>query len=129
MGWLFHNDMLRSQTPAEYITQHFSCETDTHKAIVLATATVKGTIFAAIRNEIKSSGIVYIFCGVFLFKNNKRDGFGYKDMDEFHGPLRSRLPGPHHAPAVACRRYAKPRLRRAMARRSRRRETTSRHGS
>lgn len=86
MGWLFHNDMLRSQTPAEYITQHFSCETDTHKATVLATATVHGTIYAAIRNEIKSSGVAYVFCGVFLFKNNKRDGFGYKDMDESCGP-------------------------------------------
>lgn len=86
MGWLFHNDRLRSQTPAEYITQHFSSETDTHKAIVLATATVHRTIYGAIRNEIKTSSVAYVFCGVFLFKNNKRDGFGYKDIDETMGP-------------------------------------------
>ncbi|WP_292531527.1 hypothetical protein [Methylocystis sp.] len=86
MGWLFHNDMLTHQTPAEYIAQHFSHENDTCKATVIATATVRGTIYAAIRNEIKNTNKTYVFCGVFLFKNNKKDGFGYKDMDEGMGP-------------------------------------------
>jgi hypothetical protein len=86
MGWLFQNDRLTSQTPAEYITQHFTYETDACKATVLAAATVRGTIYAAIRNEIKSTGASYVFCGVFLFKNNKKDGFGYKDIDEAMGP-------------------------------------------
>ncbi len=86
MGWLFHNDMLQSQTPAEYIAEQYSRETDVYRVNVLATATVGGTIYAAIRNEIKGACAAYVFCGVFLFKNNKKDGFGYKSMDEAMGP-------------------------------------------
>jgi hypothetical protein len=86
MGWLFHNDMLQSQTPAEYIAEQYSRETDVYRVNVLATATVGGTIYAAIRNEIKGACAAYVFCGVFLFKNNKKDGFGYKSIDEAMGP-------------------------------------------
>ena len=42
MGWLFHNDMLQSQTPAEYIAEQYSRETDVYRVNVLATATVGG---------------------------------------------------------------------------------------
>ena len=86
MGWLFKIDMLEHQTPAEYIAEHFSVETEETRASVLATATAGGTIYAAIRNENKRTGAVYVFCGVFLFKNNRRDGFGYKSMTETMGP-------------------------------------------
>jgi len=40
MGWLFKIDMLQHQTPAEYIAEHFSVETEETKASVLATAIV-----------------------------------------------------------------------------------------
>ena len=86
MGWLFHNEKLRHQTPVAYITKHFSFDGETAKATVLAAAAVRGTIYAAIRNEDKTTGKAYVFCGVFLFKNNNRDGFGYKDMCESMGP-------------------------------------------
>ena len=82
MGWLFHNEKLRHQTPVAYITKHFSFDGETAKATRLAAAAVRGTIYAAIRNEDKTTGKAYVFCGVFLFKNNNRDGFGYKDMCE-----------------------------------------------
>ncbi len=93
MGWLFHNDKLRHQTPAHYITEHFTHESETAKNTVIAAATVKNTIYAAIRREIKSTGQIFTFCGVFLFKNNNRDGFGYKDMDETMGPGEADCPG------------------------------------
>ena len=86
MGWLFQNDKLRHQTPEQYITKQFTYDGKTSSAIVVAAATVGSTIYAAIRNENKALGTSYVFCAVILFKNNDRDGFGYKDMDESMGP-------------------------------------------
>ena len=86
MGWLFHNDKLRHQTPAEYITKHFTHDDETASATVLATATIRNTVYAAIRNTDKKTGASYIFCAVVLFRNNDRDGFGYKATDEGMGP-------------------------------------------
>lgn len=86
MGWLFKNDKLQHQTPAQYITEHFTYESEMSKNTVIAAATVKNTIYAAIKREIKSTGQVFTFCGVFLYKNNCKDGFGYKDIDETMGP-------------------------------------------
>lgn len=86
MGWLFHNQKLRHETPVQYITREFSHESETAKATVLAAAPVRGTIYAAVRNEDKTTGKTYVFCAVILFKNSERSGFGYKDMDESCGP-------------------------------------------
>jgi hypothetical protein len=86
MGWLFQNDKLRHQTPAEYITRAFTHDNETTAATVITAAAVGGTIYVAIRNHDKTTGKSYVFCGVILFKNNERDGFGYKDMDESMGP-------------------------------------------
>lgn len=47
---------------------------------------MRGTIYAAVRNEDKTTGKTYVFCAVILFKNSERSGFGYKDMDESCGP-------------------------------------------
>jgi hypothetical protein len=86
MGWFYPNDKLRHQTPAQYITRELTGEGPTGRATVLATATVRNTIYAAIRNEDKASGKSYVFAAVILFRNTKRDGFGYKQMDEGMGP-------------------------------------------
>lgn len=86
MGWLFHNQKLRHETPVQYITRELSHESEAAKATVLAAATVRGTIYAAVRNEDKTTGKTYVFCAVILFKNSERSGFGYKDMDESCGP-------------------------------------------
>jgi len=86
MGWLFHNEKLRHEAPVQYITREFSHESETAKATVLAAAAVRGTIYAAIRTENKTTGKTYVFCAVILFKNSERSGFGYKNMDESCGP-------------------------------------------
>ncbi|MEO9191632.1 MAG: hypothetical protein ABI224_16750, partial [Acetobacteraceae bacterium] len=86
MGWLFLHHKLRHQTPAEYVTQHFTHDNGTTSATVLATATVGGTIYAAIRNADTSTGKSYVFAAVILFRNNEKDGFGYKELDEGMGP-------------------------------------------
>src|SRR3954464_218536 len=71
MGWLFHDDKLRHQTPAEYFAQHFTHESENHSAavIAIATATVRGTVYVAIRNLNKETGATYVFCAVIRFKN------------------------------------------------------------
>jgi len=86
MGWLFQHDPLAHETPADHFTREFTHESETTKATVLATATVHGTVYAAIRNPNKQTGYSYVFCAVILFKNSQRDGFGYKDIDETMGP-------------------------------------------
>lgn len=86
MGWLFQNDPLRHETPASYIVREFSHHNEQRRATVLATATVGNVIYAAIRNEEKTTGQTYVFAGVFLFKNTRREGVGYKDMSEGMGP-------------------------------------------
>ena len=59
---------------------------------MIAAAAVGGTIYAAIRNHDRTTGKSYVFCAVILFKNNERDGFGYKDMDESMGPCEVNCP-------------------------------------
>ena len=92
MGWLFHSEKLRHQTPAEYLTQHFTHDSESYSATVIATATVRGTVYAAIRNLNKGTGAGYIFCAVILFKSSDKDGFGYKDMDDGTGPCEADCP-------------------------------------
>ena len=92
MGWLFQNAKLRHETPVAYITREFTHESETASATVLAAAAVRGTIYAAIRNHDKQTGTSYVFCAVILFKNNERDGFGYKDMCESMGPCEVACP-------------------------------------
>src|SRR5271157_5610636 len=92
MGWLFHNDKLRHQTPAQYIIEHFSHESETARTTVLAAAAVRSTIYAAIRNEDKTSGRSYVFCAVIPFRNSEKSGFGYKEQDESQGPVQCLCP-------------------------------------
>lgn len=86
MGWLFQREKLRHETPAEYFTRHFTHDSETASATVVATSTVRGTVYGAIRNHDKQTGASYVFCAVILFRNSDKDGFGYKDMDEGVGP-------------------------------------------
>lgn len=88
MGWLYRNQKLRHETPVQYVMRAFSNDT----ARVLDAASVRGAIYAAIRNTDTSSGKSYVFCAVILFRNNDRDGFGYKAMDESAGPYAADCP-------------------------------------
>lgn len=92
MGWLFQNDPLTHQTPADYITRQFSWTDGKRGATVLATATVGNVIYAAIRNFDDEAGTSYVFAGVILFRNSRKDGFGYKDMCESMGPVECNCP-------------------------------------
>ena len=85
MGWTYVK-LSRHETPVEYITRTFSYERNGAKAAVLAAAAVRGTIYAAIRQQDRPTAKPYVYCAVVLFKNNRRDGFGYKDMSESMGP-------------------------------------------
>ena len=86
MGWLVHDEKLSHETPVQYVTREFTHTSGRRQATVLDAAAVRGTIYAAIRNTDTETGKSYVFCAVILFKNNKRDGFGYKAMDECMGP-------------------------------------------
>ena len=92
MGWLFQNQKLRHETPADYITRTFTYDGEIRRSTVLATATVGNVIYAAIRNEEKETGRAYVFAAVVLFRNSARDGFGYKDMCESMGPVECDCP-------------------------------------
>jgi hypothetical protein len=92
MGWLFQHEPLRHETPAEYITRQFTHESDTQATTVLATATVGQVIYGAVRVHAKAANTTIVLGMVVLFKNNARDGFGYKDMDETMGPVECDCP-------------------------------------
>jgi hypothetical protein len=86
MGWLVQNDMLRHITPVDYFIKHFSNENETRRSTVIAAAAVRGTVYAAVRHEMKTTGKTYVFRAVIPFKNNARQGFGYNAMHEAMGP-------------------------------------------
>ena len=72
--------------------REFFHENDATKITVLAAAAVRGAIYAAIRHEDKGVAEATFFCAVILFRNNKRDGFSYKAMDETMGPCKVDCP-------------------------------------
>lgn len=92
MGWMFQNEPLRDETPASYVLRHFTHENDSVRRTVLAAATVSKVVYAAIRNEAKQTGHDYVFAVIILFENNRRQGFGYKDMSEGMGPCECDCP-------------------------------------
>ena len=60
---------------------------------MLDAAVVDGTRYAAVRNvNYLDPGCDYVYSAVILFRNNDRDGFGYKDMCESMGPHEADCP-------------------------------------
>lgn len=92
MRWLFQDHPLRHERPAEYFMRKLTHESEGTMAAALVAATVRGTVYAAVRSLNKQTGASYVFCAVILFKNSKRDGFGYKMMDEGMGPCEVACP-------------------------------------
>jgi hypothetical protein len=86
MGWLFSDDKLTSETPAQYFTREYTRATPTTRYTVRKASAVRGVVYAALRVENLVDGSYYTTALVILFKNSKKDGFGYKDMDESVGP-------------------------------------------
>lgn len=92
MGWLYQNDPLRHETPAQYLTRMYNRDEPERRQTVLASATVRGTVYQAIKVEERKTGRTYVLCAVTLIRNSKRHGFGYKDMDETMGPVECDCP-------------------------------------
>ena len=86
MGWTFQDEPLRGETPAARITRLFTHEGASQRLSVLAAATVRGTVYAAVRVEDRTTGRAHVLCAVVLVRNSLREGFGYKEMDETMGP-------------------------------------------
>ena len=86
MGWLYQAQLLRPDTPVAYLRRQFTCDGERFRSTVLDAAAVRSTVYAAIRSQDRETGADYVFCAVILFRNNERDGFGYKDMTECMGP-------------------------------------------
>ena len=87
MGWLYQDQPLRHEKPVDYFRRELTSSRDGRSSTVLDAAAVRGTVYAAVRNvNYPTPGTDYVYCAVILFKNNERDGFGYKDMCESMGP-------------------------------------------
>ena len=87
MGWLYHDRPLRHETVVDFFRRELTFTRDGASSTVLDAAAVGGTVYAAVRNmNHLHPGCDYVYCAVILFKNNERDGFGYKDMCESMGP-------------------------------------------
>ena len=87
MGWLYQDQPLRHEKPVDYFRRELTSSRDGRSSTVLDAAAVRGTVYAAVRNvNYPTPGADYVYCAVILFKNNERDGFGYKDMCESMGP-------------------------------------------
>lgn len=92
MGWTYRSRKLTHQTPVQYMTEYLTHETAATSTTVIAAAAVSGTIYAAIRQQDRITGKSFVLCGVILFKNSAKDGFGYKIMSERMGPCEADCP-------------------------------------
>ena len=90
MGWLFQRDPI--DDPVAYLTDKFTYDGERHTLRVLAAARASNTVYMAIRSTEKATGGSYVFAAVILISNTKKDGFGYKDMDETMGPCECACP-------------------------------------
>lgn len=93
MGWLFYNHPVADvkaeiESPSSGI---FTTSAPGHAYEVLDSAIVGNTYYAAVKRTLPDHP-PYVFAAIFLFKNGKRSGFGYKDMDEGSGPYECACP-------------------------------------
>jgi hypothetical protein len=87
MGWLYQHEPLRHETPCQYFARTNTLDTETQRIETLAASAVRGVIYGAVRVTEKPTDRSYVLCVVWLYKNNRRAGFGYKSMDETMGPV------------------------------------------
>ena len=93
MGWLYRDRPLRHEKPVDFFRRELTFTRDGVSSTVLDAAAVGSTVYAAVRNvNYPEPGCDYVYCAVILFRNNDRDGFGYKDMCESMGPYESECP-------------------------------------
>ena len=89
MGWLVSDRPLTHETPAAYLTRHYTGETEEARSEVLAASQVGRAVYMAVRHIHKTgehAGCGYVYAAVVLVFNNAKDGFGRKAMTECSGP-------------------------------------------
>ncbi|MGI4954544.1 MAG: DUF6927 domain-containing protein [Janthinobacterium lividum] len=89
MGWLVADYPLTHETPAAYLTRHYTGETTEARSEVLAASQVGRAVYMAVRHTHKTGehvGQSYVYAAVILVFNNAKDGFGRKSMTECSRP-------------------------------------------
>ena len=64
----------------------YTYEDDNHVLQPLDGARAGNAVYLAVKSTDKKSGRSFVFAGVILISNTKKDGFGYKGQDEVMGP-------------------------------------------
>lgn len=90
MGWLYQHDPVSD--PVGYLTNQYTHEGEHRAYRVLAAARVANTVYMAVKSTDKATGQSYVFASVILISNSRKNGFGYKDMDESVGPCECACP-------------------------------------
>ena len=90
MGWLFKHDPI--DNPVAYLTNQFTHDGESRASRVLGAARVANTVYMAVKVTEKATGRSYVFAAVILISNTRKNGFGYKDMDETMGPCACACP-------------------------------------
>jgi hypothetical protein len=84
MGWMFQRDPV--DDPVAHLIRKFTYEDETHALLSLDGARAGNAVYLAVRSTDKKTGHSFVFAGVILISNTKKDGFGYKEQDEQMGP-------------------------------------------
>ena len=84
MGWTQKRDPV--DDPLAYTTNRYNYDGAQRTYRVLDATRVANTIYMAVRFTEKATGKYTVLAAVILISNTRKNGFGYKDMDETMGP-------------------------------------------
>lgn len=90
MGWLYKQHPVTD--PVAYLTEQYNHDGEHRTYLVLGAARVANTVYIAVKSTDKATRQSYVFAAVILISNTRKDGFGYKDMDESVGPCECACP-------------------------------------
>lgn len=94
MGWLFQDNPVSDVRREMKDVFRTSSPGYSYEILDDAIASVfdgEQVYFAAVRHTSPDKA-PFVFAAVILFRNNRKDGFGYKDMDETMGPFQVNCP-------------------------------------
>ena len=90
MGWTQKRDPV--DDPLAYTTNRYNYDGEQCTYQVLGASRVANTIYMAVRFTEKATGKSTVLAAVILISNTRKNGFGYKDMDETMGPSECACP-------------------------------------
>ena len=90
MGWIQKRDPV--DDPLAYTTNRYNYDGAQRTYRVLDATRVANTIYMAVRFTEKATGKYTVLAAVILISNTRKNGFGYKDMDETMGPSECACP-------------------------------------